>query len=118
MGHEASNCGSDKTINAQGVVVIELSVGIESPPQGNMLHVSTADDEHLTMAQWLTLRASAANPAVSTADWCDDLEDKSPVWYGRVFNALSGRGMLAGVVKQRLRDHAKRYHGFTYPDPA
>jgi hypothetical protein len=31
--------------------------------------------------------------------------------------ALSSRGLLATSVKQALRNHAKRYQGFTYPDP-
>jgi hypothetical protein len=116
MGHEITNCGSDK-VTVGTSTLIELSVGIEDPPQGAMLHIAMAGSECLTMAQWNTLRSSAADTQVTTASWADDLEDKSPDWYARVMGALSSRGLLATSVKQALRNHAKRYQGFTYPDP-
>lgn len=116
MGHEITNCGSDK-VKKNGTVMIELSLGIESPSQGAMLHVAMSPDEFLSMAQWNTLRSSAANDQVTTLDWAEDLEDKSPAWYARVISGAGARGITATAARQALRNHAKRYNGFTYPEP-
>lgn len=116
MGHDITDCGSDKTIYG-GETLIELFVGQGNPPAGNPFHVATRGGEHLTMAQWLTLRASAADTQVSTADWADQLEAKSPEWFGRVMSTVASRGLVQAAVKQLLRTHAARYHGFNYPAP-
>lgn len=117
MGHEITNCGSDK-VTESGTTKIELSFSIEVPSQGGMMHVSMGPGEFLTMAQWNTLRSSAANEQVTTLDWAEDLGDKSPAWYDRVITKATARGITAAAVRQALRTHASRYNGFTYPDPA
>lgn len=116
MGHDITNCGSDK-VDDNGTIKIELSIGIESPSQGAMMHIAMGSGEFLTMAQWNTLRSSAANEQTTTLDWANDLEDKSPDWYDRAITAATARGIMAATVRQALRNHAKRYNGFIYPEP-